>query len=67
MTVTRLGGGFGARIIACNHLMTLAAIAANKTHKPVRMNLDLETNMTLIGWRDPFYFTYKVGEILIHS
>lgn len=61
----RLGGGFGAKIDQCNLVSTATALAAQKFRRPVRVALDLETNMTMVGWRDPFYFTYKVIEALI--
>ena len=60
MTVSRLGGGFGAKIDMSNIVTTMTALAAYKFNKPVRLVLNLTTNMTLIGWRDPFMFNYKV-------
>lgn len=57
----RLGGGFGAKIDRCNIVATAAALAANKVHKPVRISLGLQDNMTIIGWREPYLCTYKVS------
>lgn len=60
-TVKRLGGGFGGKINNGNLIFGAAAVAAQKFRQPVRINLDLKTNMSLMGWRDVYYFTYKVG------
>ena len=38
-----------------------AAVAANKLNKPVRMVLDIETNMKLMGKRLPYLCQYKVS------
>ncbi|XP_042860846.1 xanthine dehydrogenase/oxidase-like [Penaeus japonicus] len=61
VTVKRLGGAFGAKIDQCNIVTTAAAVAAQKVRKPVRVALDLDANMTIIGWREPYLCTYKVG------
>ncbi|XP_069165338.1 xanthine dehydrogenase/oxidase-like [Procambarus clarkii] len=61
VTVKRIGGGFGGKIDRCNIIASAAALAAQKVRRPVRISLDLSTNMTAIGWREPFLCTYKVG------
>ncbi|XP_042231221.1 xanthine dehydrogenase/oxidase-like [Homarus americanus] len=61
VTVKRIGGGFGAKIDQCNIISTAAALAATTIRKPVKIVVDLDTNMTIYGGRDPFYSTYKVG------
>lgn len=57
----RLGGAFGAKIDQCNIVSTAAAVAAYKTRQPVRLQLSLSDNMTIIGGREPYFCTYKVG------
>ncbi|XP_076038721.1 uncharacterized protein LOC143023927 isoform X2 [Oratosquilla oratoria] len=59
--VRRLGGAFGAKISRGNVVATAAAVAAYRTRSPVRVNLDLQTSMTIVGWRDPYYAEYTVG------
>nr|XP_053653015.1 xanthine dehydrogenase/oxidase-like [Cherax quadricarinatus] len=61
VSVKRIGGGFGGKIDRCNIVAAAAALAAFKVNQPVRISLDLGTNMTAIGWREPFLCTYKVG------
>ncbi|XP_069995409.1 xanthine dehydrogenase/oxidase isoform X1 [Penaeus vannamei] len=61
VTVKRVGGAFGAKIDQCNLVTAAAAVAAQKVRKPVRVALDLDANMTAIGWREPYLCTYKVG------
>ncbi|XP_076041684.1 uncharacterized protein LOC143025623 [Oratosquilla oratoria] len=59
--VRRLGGSFGGKISRGNIVTAAAAIAAHKTRCPVRINLDLKTSMTIVGWRDPYYNKYTIG------
>ncbi|ODM88520.1 putative aldehyde oxidase-like protein, partial [Orchesella cincta] len=58
--VRRLGGAFGAKITKANHVAAACAVAAHVTQKPVRVVLDLETNMQAFGKRLPYLFKYKV-------
>lgn len=58
--VRRLGGGFGAKISKATLIATACAVAAHVTNKPVRIVLDLETNMTMIGKRLPYLLKYEV-------
>lgn len=44
---------------------TACAIAAYKLHQPVRMVLNLETNMRAIGKRYPLLAKYEVSSILL--
>jgi len=61
VTVHRLGGAFGAKIDMGNLVHAAAAVAAQKFKKPVHVVLDIQTNMSLIGWREAYKFVYKAG------
>lgn len=61
MSLRRIGGAFGGKISRCSIVACAAAVAAAKLKKPVRINLDLKTHMTLVGWREPYYATYEVS------
>jgi xanthine dehydrogenase molybdopterin binding subunit/xanthine dehydrogenase small subunit len=57
----RMGGGFGGKETQGNGWAALAAIAALKTGKPVRIQLDRDLDMILNGKRHPFYARFEVG------
>lgn len=61
MSVKRCGGAYGARITRVNHVAAACALACYVTKRPVRMRMDLNTNMDLMGLREPYKATYKVG------
>ena len=66
ISVRRIGGGFGIKGTKVNLTACAAAVAAAKLRRPVRIYLDLEAQMTLLGWREPYYATYDVScEILM--
>lgn len=57
----RMGGGFGGKesqpaLIAC-----VAALAARKTGKPVKLRLDRDTDMIVTGKRHDFRIDYSAG------
>ncbi|CAL8110873.1 unnamed protein product [Orchesella dallaii] len=62
--VRRVGGAFGAKSTRQCLIAAACAVAAHRTHKPVRVALDLETNMQMIGKRHPYLVRYeaKVNE-----
>ena len=60
VSVKRLGGGFGAKVVLAMHIATASAVAANKIKKPVRLWMNLEDNMRMMGKRNPFLIDYKV-------
>ena len=60
MIVRRLGGAYGGKISRATHVAAACAIAASALNKPVRIQLDLATNMTMVGGRLPYYCKYKV-------
>jgi xanthine dehydrogenase molybdopterin-binding subunit B len=40
---------------------TAAAVASKKLRRPVKLSLDINTNMEMVGKRHPFRCDYKVG------
>lgn len=57
----RMGGGFGGKETQGNGWAALAALAATKTRRPVRVQLDRDVDMTVTGKRHPFYGRFEVG------
>lgn len=57
----RMGGGFGGKETQGNTWASLVALAAQKTGRPVRVQLDRDLDMVLTGKRHPFFAKYRVG------
>ncbi len=57
----RMGGGFGGKETQGNTWAALVALAAYKTRRPVRVQLDRDVDMTLTGKRHPFFARYEIG------
>ena len=57
----RMGGGFGGKETQGNTPAALAAIAAWKTGKRVRVRFNREQDMILTGKRHPFYAQFQIG------
>ena len=57
----RMGGGFGGKETQAATFAALAALAAAKTQKPVRVRVNRDLDMMLTGKRHPFLAKYKVG------
>jgi len=57
----RMGGGFGGKETQGNTWAALVALAAFKTQRPVRVQLDRDVDMTLTGKRHPFHAEYEIG------
>jgi xanthine dehydrogenase molybdopterin binding subunit/xanthine dehydrogenase small subunit len=57
----RMGGGFGGKETQGNAIAALCAVAALKTGKPVRWQLDRDEDMATTGKRHPFLARYRVG------
>lgn len=61
VTCIRMGGGFGGKESQANPYAAIAAIAAHKTGRPVRVKLKRSHDMLLTGKRHGFLGTYQVG------
>ena len=61
VSVRRLGGGYGGKLSYPTPVAAGAALAAVKLNRPVRVVLDIETNMEMFGGRLPYLVEYKVG------
>lgn len=59
--VKQIGGGFGGKTTRANIPATAAAIAASHLRRPVKIHMDLNDCMDIIGKRPPWYIKYKVG------
>ena len=57
----RMGGGFGGKETQGNAIAALCALAAVKTGKPVRWQLDRDEDMISTGKRHPFLARYRAG------
>lgn len=57
----RMGGGFGGKETQANHFAAVAALAACRTGRPVRIKLPRRLDMQLTGKRHPFLARYRVG------
>jgi xanthine dehydrogenase molybdopterin binding subunit/xanthine dehydrogenase small subunit len=57
----RMGGGFGGKETQGNPFAALVALAAVKTARPVRLQLDRDVDMMITGKRHPFYAKFSVG------
>ena len=57
----RMGGGFGGKETQSNAFAALVALAALRTGRPVRVQLDRDLDMQLTGKRHPFHARFDVG------
>jgi xanthine dehydrogenase molybdopterin binding subunit/xanthine dehydrogenase small subunit len=57
----RMGGGFGGKETQGNGWAALVALAATRTRRPVRIQLDRDVDMTVTGKRHPFFGRYEIG------
>lgn len=61
VTCLRMGGGFGGKETQANPYASIAAVAAQKTGRPVRVKLKRRHDMILTGKRHGFLGQYQVG------
>ncbi len=59
--VKRMGGGFGGKESQAAPFAAMAALAARKLKRPVRICLTKDDDMIMTGKRNPFENEYKVG------
>jgi xanthine dehydrogenase large subunit len=59
--VRRMGGGFGGKETQANQCAVIAAIAARKLKRAVKVRLDRDEDMTATGKRHDFVIDYDVG------
>lgn len=60
VSVRRIGGGYGGKITRQHVVSSAAAVASRKLRCPVRIVVDLNTHMSLVGWREPYLSKYEV-------
>ncbi|MEM7519519.1 MAG: xanthine dehydrogenase molybdopterin binding subunit [Pseudomonadota bacterium] len=61
VNVRRMGGGFGGKESQMNLFACVAAIAAKRLNRPVKLRPDRDQDMTITGKRHDFEVTYDVG------
>ena len=59
--VKRLGGAYGGKASLPGHVSAAAAVAAAKLKRPVRLVMDLKSNMEILGMRHAFLTKYRAG------
>jgi len=59
--VRRMGGGFGGKETQANLFAAIAAIAAKKLNRAVKIRPDRDDDMTATGKRHDFLIDYEVG------
>jgi xanthine dehydrogenase large subunit len=59
--VKRMGGGFGGKESQAAPFAAMAALAARKLNRPVRLCLTKDDDMIMTGKRNPFENEYTVG------
>ncbi len=59
--VRRMGGGFGGKETQMNLFCSVAAVAAKKWNRPVKIRPDRDDDMSATGKRHDFVIDYEVG------
>ncbi|MGN6550372.1 MAG: xanthine dehydrogenase molybdopterin binding subunit [Pararhizobium sp.] len=59
--IRRMGGGFGGKETQANQFAVIAAIAAKKLNRAVKIRPDRDDDMTATGKRHDFHVAYDVG------
>jgi xanthine dehydrogenase large subunit len=57
----RMGGGFGGKESQSAIFACIAAIAAHRLRRPIKLRLDRDDDMSITGKRHGFEFNYDVG------
>ncbi len=57
----RMGGGFGGKETQAATLASLAALAATKTGRKIRVRFDRDQDMMITGKRHPFLSKFEIG------
>lgn len=57
----RMGGGFGGKETQAATFAALAALAAARTRRPVRVRVNRDLDMMITGKRHPFLARFRVG------
>ena len=57
----RMGGGFGGKESQSSLFAVIAAVAAHRTGKPVKLRVDRDDDFLITGRRHPFEIDYEVG------
>ncbi|MGH6903393.1 MAG: molybdopterin cofactor-binding domain-containing protein, partial [Geminicoccaceae bacterium] len=58
---TRLGGGFGGKETRTPPIAAVAALAAMRVRRPVRLVLERDADTTIVGYRHPFEGRYEAA------
>ncbi|MDS9468026.1 xanthine dehydrogenase molybdopterin binding subunit [Paracoccus sp. MBLB3053] len=61
VNVRRMGGGFGGKETQMNIFSVIAALAAKKLHRPVKLRPDRDDDFQITGKRHDFVIDYQVG------
>ena len=59
--VRRMGGGFGGKETQANQFAAIAAVAAKRLRRPVKLRPDRDDDMSATGKRHDFVIDYDVG------
>lgn len=59
--IRRMGGGFGGKESQSALFACVAAIAAQRLQRPVKLRLDRDDDFMITGKRHDFYYDYDVG------
>ena len=57
----RMGGGFGGKESQSGLFACVAAVAASRLRRPVKLRLDRDDDFLITGRRHCFWYTYQVG------
>ena len=62
--VRRLGGAYGGKFSHAIHANAVIAVCANKFNRPVKMAMEMKTNMETYGKRCPYLVKWKVSVLI---